>query len=266
MGKKPATAEKRAHLNLLKRRYKLTQKAERGTITDAERTELAAMPVKKGGGPGRPRKAIAQIHTRGPVDNDHHAMQTAPQDAAGDESPGSPPSVDSPPPPPPLEPPPAVEVIPRGASGDWRAKYRGGGSLGREATCVQVADLYCGILRRAALYVESKGGTPIIKPLDMETVVKPSAVLLADALIPQDFELRPEHEVAIYSGVVLGQAVVVAAKQKKPAGGPSYVRPPTPPPAEPPIQRANGAPVPDPVKPHEPSKEPRGLDDPRTIF
>lgn len=244
MGKgKPASPEKRAHLNQLKRRSKLERKAEAGTITETERSELAKLPPRKPGGGGRPRKD-PPLHGRG-VDNAAQEPQTAAHTGDG-ASAQDPPSVEAPSPPPigfpPPEPPPAVEVLPR-TSGDWRGKYRQ--SMGREGTCVQIAMMYCGMLKRMSAYVEREGGKPIMSADQIDQLVLPCAVLTADALLPADFEMRPEHEVTIYSGLIIGQAAsrALASKRKAPQSPRPRVVPPPPP--EPP-PHANG------VRPTEP--------------
>jgi hypothetical protein len=212
MGKKKASPERIELLKALGRRKYLVKKERLQTITSEEKLELAALREKL---PGKGRPADPQVV---PVDNEEETSQDDPaitSEGAGD----SPPAESSAPPPPPKvtapPPPPRVEVA---LKGSWRDRYRQG--TGREGACREIASAYCGLLERAARYVESAGSRPIFDAEAIQKTIFPAAVLTADKLLPADFELGPEIELTIYSGTILGQAMMVARRQKRAASPP----------------------------------------------
>jgi len=102
-------------------------------------------------------------------------------------------------------------------SGDWRDQYRAE-SIGREALCTQVADLYVGVMRRINRYIASCGERPWCDDQTIETVLRPACVMSADSLLPDDFSLEPYHTVVIGSSVALTQAAIVARRKKRAPG------------------------------------------------
>jgi hypothetical protein len=129
---------------------------------------------------------------------------------------------------------------------NWRDKYATGFGGGREGLCKQAAQTYCAILVKFCEFIESKGGKPIMGISDIEETILPAAVLTADKFLP-DIDVGPETELAIGSGLIIGQAAIVAIRSKRktaskangtpPASRPTDAAPPDAGPAvdEPPI-------------------------------
>lgn len=221
MGKKVtklSAASKQERIDRLKiyqRRKYLIRKRTADTLTKPEATELTAILAEIGepragrGRPAEPQVVGQEVDSEADSSQDDPAITS---EGAGD----SPPAESSAPPPPPKvaapPPPPRVEVA---LKGSWRDRYRQG--TGREGACREIAAAYCGLLERAARYVESAGSRPVFDAEAIQKTIFPAAVLTADKLLPADFELGPEIELTIYSGTILGQAMLVARRQKREA-------------------------------------------------
>lgn len=213
-----------------KQAYKLRVKVEKGTATEEDKTRLAELE-KAWGTVGRKahgrRKADAErvaerdevfAAKQRAVDADHdQAQDDVTPEGAADSGDGSP-AVESPPPPSfeaPPEAPPRVEVLPAAArGGDWRAKYRAASGDGREATCLELASMYCGALSKVAAFIEASGSRPLFDGDYIERRIKPQAVLVADQLLPADFAISPEMEFVATSSALLGQGAIVALKRR----------------------------------------------------
>lgn len=220
MGKKVLTPERKLHLARLKKASRLRAKAEKGGLSSEERQELEALdslPRSKG---GRPRGA-----TKRNDDSDAEAPPAV-AEPTGDQGQETEPARHEPPPPPPT-----VEVIPsKTKGGDWRNRYREE-AVGREAACVQMAALYCGILKRMSKYISDSGVTPIMGDAEIDSAVFGAAVLTADKLLP-DVDFGPEVQLALGSGLVMSQAMYVAMKKRRvkgSTGGPAWAAPSNPP-------------------------------------
>jgi hypothetical protein len=181
-GKNPEKARLRKRRAYLRKKVRMGRK-----LTDRDRAELADMPASR--------------WVRTPAE----ASPTDDQDA------GAPSEVEGAPPPPP---PPRVVLLPApGAEpADWRDKYRRG--AGREGACVELAGLWCSLLKKASAFIESTGARPILSPAQVDEIIHPAAVLTADRLLPAEFELGPEAELVIGSSMLLGQAAVVATRSR----------------------------------------------------
>ena len=215
-----------------KQAYKLRKKVEAGKATEEDKTRLAELE-RAWGSTGRKAKPrgpdlapLAQHqaalreadHERASkVDaGDDQAHDVSTPEAGADDSSG--PAVETPPPPPSFaepEPPPRVEVMPRGSAGDWRAKYRAQAGDGREATCLELAEMYCGALTKVAAFIESCGSSPLFDADYIERRIKPQAVLVADQLLPADFAISAEMEFVATSSAILGQGAWVAWKRRQ---------------------------------------------------
>ncbi len=215
MGSK-MTAERAAYLKTMKKAARLREKVRKGTATEKDRAELARMPKPKSSR-GRPRKVVddqvEQAHDepespRTEVADAGAEESELPPSDTGDEPAGQPPP---PPPPRPAPEPPPVVVLPK-TGGDWRGRYRT--QAGREGVCREVAGAYCGFLKKLVAYIESTGTTPVMDAGTIDSAIFPAAVLTVDKFLPADFEMGPEVEVAIGSGVIIGQAALTARKQK----------------------------------------------------
>lgn len=218
--------------------YKLRKKVEGGKATEEDRAKLAELERawgttgRKAKSPAPAAQTIAGNRFTGPpaakIDTAAEPTQddSTPSEGADDSS-G--PAVETPPPPPsfdaPPEPPPRVDVLPRGNAGDWRAKYRSASGDGRESTCVELAELYCGLLAKVAAFIESAGSRPLFDGDYIERRIKPQAVLVADQLLPADFAISPEMEFVATSSMLLGQGAIVAIKKRRAAAPKGQARP-----------------------------------------
>jgi hypothetical protein len=119
---------------------------------------------------------------------------------------------------------------------DWREQYRITG-MGREATCVQVAALTCGLLERANKVTKELGYTPLIDDEMLQLRVNPDGsrtvgmvyaalVLCTDSLLPASMELSPEMVAGGCAGVCVGQTFY--AKRKGAAAKPELKSVPAP--------------------------------------
>jgi hypothetical protein len=217
------TPDVAARLKAVKRASRLRAKVAKGTATPEEREELERTPPRTR---GRPKKKGGDEH-EAPPDQKAPAEETADSPVTQVEE------GEVPPPPPP----PTVEVVrPRKGEEDWRSRYRK--DIGREAACLQIGTLYCGILKRLADYIEKQGSRPVFDSDAIDSMILPAAVLTADKLLPPGLSMGPEVELAVGSGILTVQAAVVASKKRKraaPSGWtpPTSSDPPTPQPEEP---------------------------------
>lgn len=224
-----------------KQAYKLRKKLDAGKATEEDKAKLAELerawgttgrkakaagaPSAWRGNPGAPmakpdERAAPAVDTGDDAAEDDVTPEAGAVDSGGPavETPSPPPSFDGTP-----EPPPRVEVIPGRAvaGGDWRAKWRSASGDGRESTCVELAELYCGVLTKVATFIESAGSSPLFDADYIERRIKPQAVLVADQLLPADFAISPEMEFVATSSALLGQGAIVALKKRaaqKPKG------------------------------------------------
>lgn len=166
----------------------------------------------------------------------------SPQAASPGVDPGAPAAEAVPSP----EPPP--RILPsrgeRASGGDWRDQYRIQ-SEGREAACLQVAELWIAGLKRLNRYTIESGRTPVIGDEQIVEWLKPAMVLTCDKILPANFDVSPPVLAACGTTAIMVQAAVakvrgpVTSDDAPPAGSPTppnYVRapeptPPTPPPA-----------------------------------
>ena len=104
------------------------------------------------------------------------------------------PEVPLPPPPPPPPPPRTRTTVDepepkRGAAtgGDWRTKYKAGGGVDREQTCLMIAGQWGGILKAMEQQIIAAGGRPWL-PVD---TLMPSIVLAVDDILPEHISVTP---------------------------------------------------------------------------
>lgn len=212
---------------------RLRRKVKQGSATDGEkrwladyvpgkpgrRGKLKSVPLEAKPEPTAPKEPALETDTRPPV---------APEFQVEGETPA----------------PDAPRVTPRTdgkkgtASGNWRDKYRAGAAAGeREATCVQLADLWKHALKKLNASIVMNGGAPAIPDELIDGPLGNCIVLTVDKLVPADFAVGPEVEAALCSSVVTCQAWWLSRKAKeKPKASKAeaaYVR------ADPPATPAN---------------------------
>ncbi len=228
-------------------------------VSDDDRAFLAAHV------PGRPgRKAKA---SGGDVEVD--APPGSPRDAAAESvAPEFTVDAEAPAPEAPRVKPrdPGRGKAPAGKAGPWQAKYRGGASGEREATCLEIAGVWRKGMLKANAKIRDNGVTPAV-PDDLIETLFPCAVLTADRVLPDGFSVGPEIQVVVSTSLATGQLLYSSrkAKQREAAdektrrSNAAWVNPnPDPPPDEtPPTPGTNGK--------HAMSKAP-ALRDENTVF
>lgn len=124
---------------------------------------------------------------------------------------------------------------------DWRSKYRAGAADGgREATCLELAELWKLCLTKANESIVRNGGTPMVPDDVIAGRLGNCIVLAVDRILPADLEVTPELQVSVASTVVTGQAwwwsrkakASGAARSTSAKQGAQYVNPDPPPPTQ----------------------------------
>lgn len=223
--KKKLTPEKRTEIRARSKAAKLRMKERAGKpLSDDERAHLAAWPITSPRGrPPRTRDIEPDV-----VHDDPVAASESDQPSGAAEESTAP---KAPPPPPPSIP----AAVRHTRGGDWRSAYRA--EVGREASCRELATLYCGGLKKLSAYIADHGARPVFDAEAIDKLIFPAAVLTADKLLPGNFALTPEVELAAGSGVLLAQAAIVArrakASERQDARPRARVIPMPPPPRQP---------------------------------
>lgn len=173
-------------------------RVKRGTASDDEKAWLAGYKPGKRGRPakGEVRESVADDDSPGPSGTETERPPIAPEFEFKAEAPA----------------PEAPRVGPRtersgSKKSDWRAKYRAGAAQGeREATCLQLAELWKHGLKKMNASIVAHGGQPVIPDDVIDGPLGNCIVLTVDKFMPADFSVGPEVEAAVASSVVIGQA------------------------------------------------------------
>ena len=186
-------------------------------LTIDETSELATLLAARGK-PGRKKQSATEYSSETVYEA---GSETTPNEPNSEHEPTSEPKRVRPPTPKP----PKVEVVGGSAKDDWRGKYRQ--HVGREAACVEIAQVWCMTLKRLSKFVSDCGETPIFDDATIDDAIFPACVLTADKFLPAGVEPGPEVTVAIGSTLAIGQAFITARKRKKkkasePKNDPSY--------------------------------------------
>lgn len=174
---------------------------------------------------------------------------------ADDPAPGPEEQAGPAPPVEPIPPPPPPPRVPASSSGpsshddddkasNWRSKYKR--ENGRERAVLAIASQWKSILDFLSHQITLSGGTPVVDT----AMLWQSLVITVDDVLPERFELRPQHIAALGTTALLAQRIarhkkVVAAYEQQAAAqatGQSPAPPPTQP--TPPISQP-GPPAPD---------------------
>jgi hypothetical protein len=198
-----------------KKASKLRAKVRAGVeLTDAEKAHLDAHPAKPG--LGRPPKA-AKLEVDGPPGAP--ADSAAPELDLGDADVApefATPAGETPAPETPRIKPRQGAARSGGKTGSWRDKYRAGQADGeREATCLEIAELWKVMMHKANTSIVANGGVPAVATEMIDGPLLKMAVLTVDKLLPSDFTIGPEVQVVGASSVTTAQCWWQARKVKR---------------------------------------------------